>query len=73
MIEKLKIEPGFQRGNDLSVQYQWTQWCVLEQKSGKWVTQIGLKGKTYYLGTYSKIEDAVRARERAGIESTTNF
>lgn len=35
------------------------------KKSGKWVAQIGFKGKTYYLGSFGKIEDAVKARERA--------
>lgn len=35
------------------------------KKSQKWIAQIGFKGKTYYLGSYSKINDAVRAREKA--------
>ena len=35
------------------------------QRSDKWIAQIGFKGKNYYLGTFEKIEDAVRARELA--------
>lgn len=35
------------------------------KKSRKWVAQIGFKGKTYYLGSYNNIEDAVKAREKA--------
>lgn len=34
------------------------------KKNGKWVAQITFKGKTYYLGSYRNIEDAVRARTR---------
>lgn len=34
------------------------------KKSGKWVAQITFKRKTYYLGSYEKIEDAVKARQR---------
>ena len=37
---------------------------VTETKRG-WHAQIVFKGKTYHLGTYSKIEDAVQARSRA--------
>lgn len=33
-------------------------------KSGKWQAQITFKGKTYYLGAYEKLEDAVKARRR---------
>lgn len=33
-------------------------------KSGKWQAQITFKGKTYYLGAYEKLEDAVKARKR---------
>jgi hypothetical protein len=35
------------------------------KNSQKWVAQIGFKGKTYYLGSYSKLDDAVRAREKS--------
>lgn len=35
------------------------------RKSQKWVAQIGFKGKTYYLGSYYKIEDAAQARKKA--------
>ncbi len=37
---------------------------VYQNKSGKWVAQITFKSKTYYLGTYIHIEDAIRARKR---------
>lgn len=33
-------------------------------KNQKWQAQITFKGKTYYLGAYEKIEDAVAARKR---------
>lgn len=33
-------------------------------KSQKWTAQITFKGKTYYLGSYDKIEDAVKARKQ---------
>ena len=33
-------------------------------KNRKWVAQITFRSKTYYLGTYDKIEDAVKARKR---------
>jgi len=36
-----------------------------KQKSEKWAAQITFKGKTYYLGSYEKIEDAVKARKKA--------
>ena len=32
------------------------------KKNGKWVAQITFKRKTYYLGSFEKIEDAVKAR-----------
>lgn len=35
-----------------------------QAKSRKWAAQITFKGKTYYLGAYDKIEDAVKARKR---------
>ncbi len=35
------------------------------KKSERWVAQITFKGKTYYLGSYTKIEDAVRIRKEA--------
>lgn len=37
----------------------------LNRKTQKWAAQIGFKGKTYYLGSYHKIEDAVKARKKA--------
>jgi hypothetical protein len=33
--------------------------------TGKWCAQITFKGKTYFLGSYSKIEDAAQARKEA--------
>ncbi len=36
----------------------------LDGKRGRWVAQIGFKGKTYYLGAYSDKEDAVKARRK---------
>lgn len=35
------------------------------KKTGKWAAQITLRGKTTYLGSYNKIEDAVKARRDA--------
>ena len=35
------------------------------KKRGKWRAHINYKGKTYSLGSYSKLEDAVKARSRA--------
>ncbi len=36
-----------------------------QRKTGRWAFQICFKGKTYYLGSYDLIQDAVEARERA--------
>ena len=33
--------------------------------SQKWIAQIGFKGKTYHLGSFSRIEDTVNARKKA--------
>lgn len=33
-------------------------------KTQKWCAQITFKGKTYFLGSYSNIQDAVKARQR---------
>ena len=35
------------------------------KKNGKWVAQITFKGKTYYLGGFTEIQDAVKARKTA--------
>ena len=35
------------------------------RKNGKWAAQITFKGKTYYLGSFLEIEDAVKARKAA--------
>lgn len=34
------------------------------RRSGKWCAQITFKRKTYYLGSYDRLEDAVAARKR---------
>lgn len=34
------------------------------KKNGKWVAQITFKRKTYNLGSYERIEDAIKARQR---------
>jgi len=34
------------------------------KKRGKWVAQIRFRGKAYYLGSYDRLEDAVKARRR---------
>lgn len=34
------------------------------KKKGKWVAQITFKRKCYYLGSYEKMEDAIKARQR---------
>ncbi|MCD8232524.1 MAG: hypothetical protein LUD14_12105 [Clostridiales bacterium] len=44
----------------------------LQKTTGRWVARIGFRGKSYYLGTYDKLEDAVKARER-GEEMHTDF
>lgn len=42
------------------------------KKNQKWAAQITFKGKTYYLGSYHNIEDAVKAR-KLGEEMHDNF
>ncbi len=37
----------------------------VQPKRGKWVARISYKGVKYYLGTYTNIDDAVKARARA--------
>ncbi len=36
----------------------------VQQKRGKWVAYINYKGVRYHLGSYSRLEDAVKARAR---------
>ena len=35
------------------------------KKNEKWVAQIGFKGKTFYLGSFDDIQDAIKARKRS--------
>lgn len=42
------------------------------KRTRKWVAQITFQHKTYYLGSYSKLEDAAKARRR-GEERFDNF
>lgn len=35
-----------------------------QKNSGKWAAQITFKNKTYYLGAYNNIDDAIKARKR---------
>lgn len=35
-----------------------------QKNSGKWAAQITFKNKTYYLGAYDNIDDAIKARKR---------
>ena len=43
-----------------------------DRRTGKWCAQITFKKKTYYLGTYEKKDDAIKARKR-GEELHENF
>ena len=36
----------------------------LNRKTGKWTAQITFKGKTYYLGSFANIQEAVEARRK---------
>lgn len=45
---------------------------VYQNENGKWTAQITFKNKTYYLGSFSEIEDAVFARKQ-GEEMFENF
>lgn len=36
-----------------------------DNRSGRWVARLKFKRKTYYLGSYLKLEDAAKARARA--------
>ena len=35
------------------------------KKNEKWIAQIGFKGKTFYLGSFENIQEAIKARQRA--------
>ena len=36
----------------------------LNKKTGRWIVKITFKGQTYYLGSYSDIEEAAKVRKR---------
>lgn len=58
-----KLEKAGQRlASSNSSGYNGVYW---NRKTQKWAAQIGFKGKTYYLGSFAKIEDAVDARKKA--------
>lgn len=44
----------------------------LQKGTGKWAAQITFKRKTYYLGAYERIEDAIKARKK-GEEMRDDF
>lgn len=52
-------------GRHLSTNTSGYNGVYLNRRSGKWIAQIGFKGKTYYLGSFRVIEDAVKARREA--------
>lgn len=43
------------------------------KRNSRWVAQITFKGKTYYLGSYERIEDAVEIRKKAETELFDGF
>lgn len=66
----------FVNGTSVTLLEKAGKWLVSTNTSGyngvhwskgsqKWIAQIGFKGKTYHLGSFSKIEDAVDARKKA--------
>ena len=38
---------------------------VYRKRNNRWRAAIGFQGKVYYLGTFDRYEDAVKAREEA--------
>jgi len=57
LLESRKKKPSRSNTSGYTGVYQ-------NKRSGLWVAQITFKGKTYYLGSYTKIEDAIQARQR---------
>lgn len=45
----------------------------LQKRTGKWAAQITFQGKTHFLGSYIKKEDAIKARERGEEEYHDKF
>lgn len=57
MIEKRMVSPIASNKSGYNGVYR-------ERRTGRWAAQITFKGKTYYLGSYTDIQDAVKARKR---------
>ncbi len=57
VLESLSRKPSKANTSGYTGVYQ-------DKRTGKWNAQIRLKGKAYYLGSYTNIEDAVKARRR---------
>ena len=57
-VEKISDRKKQQKNN--------TSGCTgVQVRGNRYIASISFKGKTYYLGSFSKFEDAVRARKRA--------
>ena len=57
-VEKISDRKKLQKNN--------TSGCTgVQVRGNRYIASISFKGKTYYLGSFSKFEDAVRARKRA--------
>ncbi len=65
MLESIKDRPIGSNTSGYTGVYQ-------NKRTGRWVAQITFKQKTYYLGSFEKIEDAIKARQR-GEEMHDNF
>ena len=51
---------------------RWYTGVYWDKKNSKWIAQIGFKGKTHHLGSFSNIADAIAARKR-GEEMIDDF
>lgn len=57
-VEKISDRKKLQKNN--------TSGCTgVQVRGNRYIASISFKGKTYYLGSFSKFEDVVRARKRA--------
>lgn len=45
----------------------------LQKRTGRWAAQITFQGKTCFLGSYTHIEDAIKARQRGEEETHDKF